>query len=256
MSAVLFSTVNRSLSVTIKMSKGMKKMTEEIRKKLRALSEEDYKKFSRKLIPGAEHVMGIRLPVLRKMAKEIARGDFRAYLDETFEKTGVDSFHEEILFMGLVLGYAKMDREERKAYLDRFVPKIENWAQCDSCVSGYRFMEQDPDYWFTYLKKFRESWEEFELRFMIVSMMTYFIDAGHIDEILKYCGEIRHEGYYARMGNAWAISMCYVRFPEKTENFLKQDRLDDFTHNKAIQKIRESFRVSSEEKERLNLLKR
>lgn len=123
-------------------------MVEEIRKKLYELSEEDYKAFNQKLLPGVEHVLGVRLPAMRKLAKEVAKGDFRAYLDEASEKIGTDSVHEEIMLQGLVLGYAKMNREERTEYLENFVPKITNWAVCDSCVNSYKFMQKDPDYWF------------------------------------------------------------------------------------------------------------
>ena len=230
--------------------------TEEIRERLQDLVEEDYKEFNRKLIPGVEPVQGIRRPAMRKLASEPAKDDFRSYQEEAREKIGPESFHEEIMMQGLILGYAKMDREERSRYLDEFVPKIGNWAVCDSCVTGYKFMEKDPEYWFDYLRKFQDSREEFELRFMIVAMMSHFVDEDHIDEILRCCNEIRHDGYYTKMGVAWTVQVCYVKFPEKTRKFLEQDIMDDFTHNKAIQKIRESYRVSREEKEELNRLKR
>ena len=231
-------------------------MVEEIRKKLHELSEEDYKTFNQKLLPGVEHVLGVRLPAMRKLAKEVAKGDFRSYLDEAAEKIGADSIHEEIMLQGLVLGYAKMDREERTEYLEEFVPKITNWAVCDSCVNSYKFMQKDPDYWFDYLKKYQKGDEEFRLRFMIVAMMSHFVDESHIDEILRICSTVRNDGYYTKMGVAWALQVCYVKFPEKTKALLKDNQMDDFTHNKAIQKIRESYRVSREEKEELNQLKR
>lgn len=231
-------------------------MVEEIRKKLHELSEEDYKTFNQKLLPGVEHVLGVRLPAMRKLAKEVAKGDFRSYLDEAAEKIGADSIHEEIMLQGLVLGYVKMDREERTEYLEEFVPKITNWAVCDSCVNSYKFMQKDPDYWFDYLKKYQKSDEEFRLRFMIVAMMSHFVDESHIDEILRICSTVRNDGYYTKMGVAWALQVCYVKFPEKTKALLKDNQMDDFTHNKAIQKIRESYRVSREEKEELNQLKR
>lgn len=231
-------------------------MVEEIRKILHELSEEDYKTFNQKLLPGVEHVLGVRLPAMRKLAKEVAKGDFRSYLDEAAEKIGADSIHEEIMLQGLVLGYVKMDREERTEYLEEFVPKITNWAVCDSCVNSYKFMQKDPDYWFDYLKKYQKSDEEFRLRFMIVAMMSHFVDESHIDEILRICSTVRNDGYYTKMGVAWALQVCYVKFPEKTKALLKDNQMDDFTHNKAIQKIRESYRVSREEKEELNQLKR
>ena len=89
-------------------------MVEEIREKLYALSEEDYKEFNKKLLPGVEHVIGIRLPALRKLAKEIAKEDYRTYLEEAGRKIGPDSVHEEVMLQGLVIGYGKwiLTREE------------------------------------------------------------------------------------------------------------------------------------------------
>ena len=100
-------------------------MIENIRMRLEQLSEEDYKKFNENLLPGTEHVLGVRMPKLRTLAKEVAKEDFRTYLDEAHEKISADqgSYHEEIMLEGLVIAYAKMELEERFFYLDRFVPK-------------------------------------------------------------------------------------------------------------------------------------
>ena len=180
-------------------------MIEEITAKLYDLAEEDYRVFNSRLLPGASQVLGVRLPEMRKLAKETAKGDFRAYLEEAQEKITADSIHEEIMVQGLVIGYAKMEKNEYRKYLDEFVPKISNWSVCDSCVSGFKFMRTDPEYWFAYLKTYRESKEEFELRFMIVAMLDYFVDEEHIDEILSICDKIRHNGYYVKMAVAWII---------------------------------------------------
>jgi len=231
-------------------------MVQQIREELKNLAEEDYKQFNERLLPGVKNVIGVRLPVLRKIAKKVARDHGIQYLDEAYALFGEDSYHEEFLVWGLVIAYMKAAKEERKKRLDEFVPKISNWAVCDSCTMSYKFMEQEPQFWFKYLKKYKESRNEFELRFMIVALMSHFADEEHIDELLQIFGGIDHEGYYVRMGNAWALSVCYVKFQEKTRRFLERDMLDDFTHNKAIQKIRESYRVSKEEKEQLTCLKR
>lgn len=227
-----------------------------IREQLLGLAEEDYKKFSENLLPGVEGVLGIRMPVLRQIAKEITRGNWREYLDEAAQEITVDSLHEEIMLQGLVLGYAKMEREERVIYLDDFVPKIQNWAVCDSCTMGFKFMQKEPEFWHSYIIKYLESDEEFKLRFLLISLLAHFIDEKHIAEILDICNNIRNDGYYVKMGVAWLVSVCYVKFPEETERFLKMNHMDDFTHNKSIQKIRESYRVSREDKDRLTLLKR
>ena len=226
-------------------------MTEEIRDRLSGLAEEDYKAFNQKLLPGVKHILGVRLPALRKLAKETARGDFRAYLAEAQKEISGDSSFEEIMIQGLVIGYARMEQEEYRKYLGEFIPRITNWSVCDSCANSYKFMGDDPEYWFSYLKKYENSQKEFEIRFMIVSMLNHFTEADHIDEILSICEGIRHDGYYAKMGAAWALQVCYVKFPEKTKDFLENNRMADFVQNKAIQKIRESRCVSREEKEAL-----
>lgn len=231
-------------------------MIEEITAKLYNLTEEDFRVFNSKLLPGVTRILGVRLPAMRKLAKKTAKGDFRSYLEEAHEKITADSIHEEIMMLGLVIGYAKMERDEYRKYLDEFVPKISNWSVCDSCVNGFKFMRNDPEYWFDYLKIYRDSKEEFELRFMIVAMMNHFVDEDHIDEILSICNEIHHDGYYVKMAVAWTLQVCYVKFPEKTSRLLENNGMDDFTHNKAIQKIRESYQVSREEKEELGRLKR
>ena len=122
-------------------------MIEEIREQLYQLAEDDYKKFNQKLLPGVERVLGIRIPVLKQLAKSIAKNDAVTYLNEAEEKTHSNSIHEEIMLQGLVLGYAKMKDEERVRYLDEFIPKIQNWAVCDSCVMNMKFMGKNPKFW-------------------------------------------------------------------------------------------------------------
>lgn len=228
----------------------------EVRKRLEHLSEEDYKAFNQKLLPGVDHVLGVRIPALKVIAKEIAKEDFRTYLDQADTGINEASYHEELLLLGLVLGYAKMDQEERMICLDRFVPKISNWAICDTCTMNMKFMQKEQDDWYSYIMKYKESGSEFELRFLLVALLAHFVDEAYISDILNICNTVRHEGYYVKMATAWLVSVCYIKFPEQTKRFLEDNEMDDFTHNKSIQKIRESYRVSKEEKAALNQLKR
>lgn len=233
-------------------------MIAEIKMCLEQIAEEDYKKFNENLLPGTEHVLGVRMPKLRTLAKEVAKEDFRTYLDEAHEKISADqsSYHEEIMLEGLVIAYAKMELEERFFYLDRFVPKIHNWAVCDCCSNTYKFMEKYQEESFAYIDKYLHSQREYELRFGIVSLLDHFMNDTYIDQVLAICECTRHEGYYVKMAVAWTLSICYVKYPAKTRMLLEKNTMDDFTHNKTIQKIRESYRVSKEEKEELKKLKR
>lgn len=130
-------------------------MIKEIREELDQLGEESYRQFNQKLIPGTDHVIGVRMPALRKLAKGIAKTDSKQYLEEAQTEIDERSAHEEIMLYGLVLGYAKMSTEQRMQALDMFVPKIHNWAVCDSCCMGYKFMEKEQEVWFSYLRKYR-----------------------------------------------------------------------------------------------------
>lgn len=98
---------------------------------------------------------------------------------------------------------------------------------------------------------------EYEIRFGVVMSMQLFIDDEHIGQLLEEYDAIRHDGYYVKMAVAWALSVCFVKFPEITMRYLKQNNpLDDFTYNKTLQKIIESYRVDAETKKLIKQMKR
>ena len=160
------------------------------------------------------------------------------------------------LIRGMMIGYGKLTREEQTAELDRFVPLINSWGICDSSCATYHFMKKDQEYWYGYLQKWLKSGREYEIRFGVVCLLDFFINEAYIDAVLEEMKNIHHDGYYVKMAVAWAVSICYIHFPEKTQKLLKENSFDDWTHNKAIQKIRESLRISKEEKEILKTWKR
>ncbi len=226
-------------------------MIEDIRKKLITLAEEDYKKFSSSLIPNVTNMYGIRIPQLRILAKRIAKENFTLFLSEV----GSESF-EEVMLHGMVIGYAKMDPDIRFSYLDTFVPKIDNWSVCDSCCMTYKFIQKNLEIMWEYIQKYLYSKEEFHIRFGVVILLDYYIIPEYINQVLSVFNKLYLEDYYAQMAVAWAVSVCYVKFPEKTKLFLKNNQLDDFTYNKSIQKICESSRVKKEDKIVLKSMKR
>ena len=98
--------------------------------------------------------------------------------------------------------------------------------------------------------------KEFEIRFAVVIILNYYITEDYIDLVLETLDEVKHEGYYVKMAVAWAISLCFVKFEEKTMNYLKNNKLDDFTYNKSLQKICESLRVDKDTKAIIKSMKR
>lgn len=222
-----------------------------IRERLFALAEEDYRKFSSSLIPGEDKLLGVRLPLLRELAKGIAKEDWRNYLDNAR-----DEYYEEVMLQGLVIGYAKASPEDILKYTEGFIPKIRNWGICDSFCTGLKLSKKHPDMVWDFIQPYLRSDREFEIRFAVIMMLAHFIDDEHIDRVIANLDGIRHEGYYVRMGAAWAISVCYVKYPEKTMGYLKNSKLDDFTYNKSLQKILESYRIDQESKAIIRSMKR
>lgn len=226
-------------------------MNEEVRKKIFELADEKYKQFHSGLCPNTENIVGVRIPVLRNYAKELVKKDFRSYL-----KTISDEYYEEIMIKGMIIGLAKMEVEERINYINKFVPKIDNWAICDTFCAGLKFTNKNKELVWKFIKKYENSKKEFELRFLIVMLLDYYITDEYIEEVIRMLDKIKHEGYYVKMAISWAISEAYVKYPKTTMKYLKNNTLDNFTYNKAIQKIIESYRVSEEDKNILRKMKK
>jgi Predicted DNA alkylation repair enzyme len=215
------------------------------------MADEEYRKFTSSLIPNVDNILGVRLPELRKLAKNIAKGDWRTYLAQADNR-----YFEETMLQGLVIGYAKTDIEERLRYVADFVPRIDNWSVCDSFCTGLKFTKNHRSLMWDFLQPYLSSDKEYEIRFGVVMLLLYFVEDEYIERVLQWMDRIRHEGYYVKMAVAWAISVCYVKYPEPTMAFLKNNTLDDFTYNKALQKIIESLRVDSGTKHVLRSMKR
>ena len=181
---------------------------EQIREQLKQMADEDYKKFSKKIVPGVDNMFGIRLPKLRETAKKIAKVDADGYLQQLEEvlASGGEVYYEEIMLYGLVIGYARWDDEKRTVWLERFMKYIDNWAVCDSCCMTYKWMKKNPEYWWAYLIRQIKKNQEYTIRFAFVCMLAHFVDEDHVEEILSWCERIRHEGYYVKMAAAWAVS--------------------------------------------------
>lgn len=218
---------------------------------LREHTDEKYREFQYKLIPNAKNIIGVRVPILRKIAKEIAKGDWKNYLEKEDKNT-----YEEIMLEGYVIGYAKLNINEALKYLESFIPKIDNWAICDSTINTFKFTSKNKEVVFEFIKPYLYSEKEFEVRFAVIMLLSFYIEDNYIEDILEILCKISNKEYYVQMAIAWTVSVCYVKFPIKTEEFLIKNFLDDFTHNKSIQKIRESLRVSETDKLRLKSLLR
>lgn len=211
-----------------------------------------YRKFHSSLVPDIKNFIGVRLPDMRAAAKKIAAECAEEYINTMPE----DASYEQIMIEGLVIGYYKCSDEEKLVLVRSFVPKINNWAVCDSFCSSLKFVRKNKDEMLEYIKQCIKSRREFEIRFGIVMLLDYYVEEKYINEIFETADKIKSSAYYVKMALAWCISVCYVKFPELTAEYLENSRLCDFTYNKAISKITDSYRVSKEEKEKIRKMRR
>lgn len=224
---------------------------EEIRTYLEEHAEGKFQEFTSGLIPGTDPILGVRVPVIRDLAKKIAKEDWRSYL-----AGARDDSYEEIMLQGFVIGYAKADIDEILSCAKVFIPKIHDWAVNDGFCSTFKIARKHRQKVWDFLMQYKDSPNEFEQRVVAVMLMAHYLEADYIDRVLKVWDELKHEGYYCRMGVAWGIATAYAKFPKETHAFLLENHLDDFTYNKAIQKMLESYRVSAEDKAVLRTMKR
>lgn len=226
-------------------------MLEKLRKQLFQLQDLKYQKFHSNLCPGVSNIIGVRTPDIRKIVKKLLKEDFITYITTPDKK-----YYEEIMIEGLLIAESKISFIEKVKYLDEFIPKINCWAITDICAASFKLKKDELNSLWNYLKKYENIKQEYELRFMIVMWMDHYLIDDYIDEVLRKIDSIHSSYYYVNMAIAWLISVSYIKYPDITLKYLNHNNLDDWTYNKAIQKIIESNRVSKEEKEKFRKMKR
>lgn len=220
-------------------------MIQKIRNRLISLSDEKYKIFSSSLIPNIDNLLGVRLPILRKLAKEIVRGDWEEFLNAKCQ------YMEETMLQGMVIGL-----KGNLSHVERFIPKINNWSVCDSFCCSLKFTKDNQSEVWEFIQKYLNSNKEYDIRFGAVMILNYFVEEKYLEKIFEFINRFSSEKYYAQMAVAWLVSVCFTKFPDKTMDFLKHTKLDDCTYNKSIQKITESLKTDKITKHKIKLLKR
>lgn len=220
---------------------------------LREMADKKYREFHSRLIPGVESIFyGVRVPALRKLARQLVKEDWRGFVELTKDS----SVYELNMLCGMVCALAKCDFEEKLEYMEKFIPSINNWAVCDIVCGDLKDVKKHQERMYEFILPYLESQKEYEVRFAVVILMQYFVTDEYINDVLKIYDDIRHKGYYVKMAVAWGISICYVKYRDITLEYLASCNLEDFTYNKSVQKMIESFRVSREDKEMLRSMKR
>lgn len=223
---------------------------QEIREKLSSLQDLKYRDMQVRIIPSVkpESIIGVRTPELRKMAKELAQSqEIGVFLENLPHK-----FFEENQLHAFIVSGMK-DYRECLGTLNRFLPYVDNWATCDQ-MSPRVFKKHRPEL----MKSIREwidSAETYTIRFGIGMLMEHYLDEDYDPACPEMVAAVRSEEYYVNMMIAWYFATALAKQYEAVLPFITEHRLDTWTHNKAIQKAIESFRITPEQKEYLKSLK-
>ncbi len=215
--------------------------------RLKAASDLKYKAFHESLIPGVTMSYGVKVPFLRSLAKEVIRKDAESFL----AVSRPDSY-EEIMLRGFVIAGMKASVPHRLQLTQDFLPLIDNWAICDTFVSTFSLKAPgEKEGMWELIQPLFSSERTYFARFALVMLLSHYVDEEHLSEGLSLLERAKSEDYYVQMAAAWALSVFYVKFPQQTLPLLRAKRFSPFVQNKGIQKIRESRRVSAEQKQAL-----
>lgn len=215
-----------------------------------SIKEDKYKEFHSKLCFTKYEILGIRLPIIRKITKQISKTNYEDFLKLTKSK-----YYEEVLIEGLVISTIK-DESIFDKYFNKYITKIDNWGICDSFCNSLNIVTKNPTKYFNLCKELSLSNEEFISRVGLIIILNYYVKEEYLTDIFNILDSITSDKYYINMAEAWLICELYIYYPQETEKYLKNNKLNNFTHNKSISKIRESYRISKEKKDSLNTLKR
>ena len=197
-----------------------------------------------------ENYYGIRLPELRKIAKKIIKEKRYDFFNEKH-----DSF-EELTIHAYAIGYLKEDINTCLKYLNEFIPLVNHWSVNDSLCQNMKFARKYPQEVFAFLKTKKDSDNEWEIRVIAVTLLSHFLNDEYIDEVITILDGLKRPTYMSKMGIAWAFATIMAKYENKMFLYLENSSLDDWTYNKALSKMKESFRVSEQAKEKIATMRR
>ena len=224
--------------------------TASILEQLFALQDKEYQSFHSKLMPTIppETVIGVRTPLLRKLAKELA-GTPQA---ESFLHSLPHGYYEENNLHAFLVEKIR-DYDRALAETERFLPYIDNWATCD-CFCPKVFAKHKAEL-LVPIRRWLDSGQLYPARYAMGMLMRYYLDEDFQPEYLAWVAGVHSEEYYLNMMRAWYFATALAKQPDAALPWLMEKRLDVWTHNKTIQKAVESYRISPEMKQQLRAIR-
>lgn len=225
-------------------------MTDFIEKRLLELADPEYRAFQAKLMPNVpiERIIGVRTPFLRALAKEYKNDP---QIDE-FLGDLPHKYYDENNLHGFIISEGK-DYEKTVGYVDAILPYVDNWATCD--LLSPKIFKKNRDKLGREIERWLSSGKTYTVRFGIEMIQTHYLDEDFDEKWLGRVAQIRSDEYYINMMIAWFFATALTKQWDATVPYIENHTLDVWTHNKTIQKARESYCISDEKKEYLKLLK-
>lgn len=189
--------------------------------RLRTLADPAYRQFNLKLKPSENReLLGVRMPQIRKLAGQIVKN---GGLEGLMEGLGSVECNEMVLLKAAAFSNLSLPSKEIFEMVLRFIPEIDGWGACDALASSLKDAAVHPDEWWNYVKALFVNPMPYARRLAMVLCLTYFNDDRHVDEALSLIGRGDLSHFYVAMGAAWALSMYFVKFPQKTASFVQND---------------------------------
>lgn len=225
-------------------------ITEEIRSRLKEQQDIGYRELQIRTTPSVEasRIVGVRTPALRSLAKELGK---REDVGEFLKILPHELFEEDQLHAFIISGYKDYGRAIDE--LERFLPYVDNWATCDQ-MSPKVFKKHRQEL-MEHIKKWIKSDKTYTVRFGVGMLMEHFLDEDFDVRYAEMVAELRSDEYYVNMMIAWYFATALAKQYDEILPFIREERLDVWTHNKTIQKAIESYRITPEQKEYLKTLK-
>ena len=217
-------------------------MTCDVSFKIAKLAEgnESYAAFNQRIVNTKMPVIGVRVPDLRRLARELAPDMSAADISKLL--TVQNESFEYVLLCGLLITHARLDDQTAIDLTKQYLPLVDSWAHIDVFVEKKRRFASEV--WWDFALECLQSEAEFTVRYGVVSLMTNFLDEAQIDRVFAALRNVKHDGYYVKMALAWLYATAAVNFFEKTLAELENSQIDAWTRNKAYQKMRESRRFT------------
>jgi len=217
-------------------------MTCDVSFKIAKLAEgnESYATFNQCIVNTKMPVIGVRVPDLRRLARELAPNISAADISKLL--TAQNESFDYVLLCGLLITHVRIDDQTAIDLTKQYLPHVDSWAHIDIFVEKKRRFASEV--WWNFALECLQSESEFTVRYGVVSLMTNFLDEAHIDQVFAALRKVTSDGYYVKMALAWLYATAAVRFFELTLAELENEHIDAWTRNKAYQKMRESRRFT------------